>query len=236
MSTRTAPPMDDITLLGSALELVERRVRLAATARALAEADASAPPRRLSAKAWRAAALRQAGGDTALVATLRNVLTTRGAQFQKVAAYVDAIASAIREREWRGIPAELAPAPGTWRADREAAEREIALIGGFNLWHAIVLAVESVAERTPEAFGQVDDPVEEERQRQAPKDRADAALRAVEEIPLELLIGRAWTLGVEWNPVSNLARRLVDNAMNRSAGARRAPEQVGEVTLLGARR
>src|SRR5207244_1648481 len=99
---------------------------------------------------WRAGCLRQAGHDAALVEALAAVLRERGGQFPAVASYVHAMATQIRDGEWGGPPTTLTGAPATWRADREAAEREIALIGGgCNLWTCIALAVEDLAASDP---------------------------------------------------------------------------------------
>jgi len=225
--------MDEITLLSNALEFVERRVRMAAATKRLADADAAAPRRRLSVKAWRTGCLRQAGHDATLVQTLGTTLRERGAQYAGLVGYVEAMSKQIREGIWGGPPAELVPAPAVWNANREAAAAELALIGGgANVWTAIAVAVEDVYETSPAAFGDVDDPAEEARLRAAPKDRAEAALRDVEAIPVELLVGRAWRLGLALDPVEGLAQRLVDHGMNPPAVPRREPERVGEVADL----
>jgi hypothetical protein len=229
-------PMDDAATMSAALLVVEQRIRRAALAKREADADAVAPKRRLSLKAWRSGALRQAGGDVAPIERLRNVLETRGAQCPRVVSYIHAIGSSIREHEIRGIATELAPATATWRADREAAEREIVLTGtGANLWHAIVIAIDELAVTHPAAFGDVDDPDAEERQRRAPQDRAEAALRDVEAIPMPLLVGCAYDRGLELEPIAGLARRIVDHGM-RPPATRDADPVGGEVAFLGARR
>jgi len=226
-------PIYDAALFTSALELVERLIRSAALARALADADAAAPRRRLSVKAWRTGCLRQAGHDATLVQTLRSTLRERGAQYAGLVGYVEAMSKQIREGIWGGPPSELVPAPAVWNANREAAAAELALIGGAaNVWTAIAVAVEDVYETSPAAFGDVDDSAEEARLRAAPKDRAEAALRDVQEVPVEMLVARAWRLGLALDPVEGLAQRLVDHGMNPPAVPRREPERVGEVADL----
>ena len=101
-----------------------------------------------------------------------------------------------------GRPAcNLYGAPHVWDADRDAAAAELALVAvnGVNLWTTIAVALDDVHVGHPQAFGPVDDPVDEERQRQAPQARAAAALRDVSSLPVELLCGLAVIRGVAAN-------------------------------------
>jgi len=228
---------DEQTILSDAVAIADKRIRAAAETKRLADHEASAPRRRLSAKAWRAAALKQAGHDAALIEVLRLVLTTRGAQFPAVASYVNAMAATIREREWGGIPTALTGAPATWRADREAAEREIAVIGGgLNLWSCICVSISDLTALDPSVFGDLDDVDEEQRQRAAVKDHADAALRTLAATPMEILRGVALTRGITPNPESNIAERLVAHELaGRPAPAPARPRTPEGATLLAVR-
>ena len=115
-----------------------------------------------------------------------------------------------------GRPAcNLYGAPHVWDADRDAAAAELALVAvnGVNLWTTIAVALDDVHVGHPQAFGPVDDPVDEERQRQAPQARAAAALRDVSSLPVELLCGLAVIRGVAVEPRANLAERMVADEM-----------------------
>jgi len=241
-----AKTMTDQQVLDAGPEIALLRLHAAADAQRLADEAAARPARRLSARARVRGALRQAGGNAAPIQALRNVLATRARQFPNLAGYVDGVREAIRQDEWRGGPPdEFWPAPTTWRADCVAAEREIGLTGtNANLWHAYALAVEDLAETSPHVFGDLDDPAEEERQRKEPQRRAAEALAAWRAVPLELMVGMAFTREIGLDPLGNLPERLVAHAMNpapapspRGTAAPGSPSPaIGETVILGGTR
>ena len=227
----TKQMLTDYEIMEQAVQIAAMCLRRAAEMQKLADSEAARPRRRLSAKAWLAAALRQAGHDAVLIEVLRTVLQTRAAQYPGVASYVHAMAAAISQGEWRGVQAALTGAPASWRASREDAEREIAVIGGgMNLWSCVSLAIADLAASDPEAFGDCDDVDEEQRQRTA------VALATLAATPMEILLGLALARGIAVEPRANLAARLVAHEQAgapRPAARARTPE--GVALLTGAR-
>src|SRR6059036_858368 len=97
------------------------------------------------------------------VGTLAALLRERGAQYPALAAYTEAIGRQIASGTWGGPPVTFTAAPHVWDADRDAAAAELALVAvnGVNLWTTIAVALDDVHVGHPQAFGPVDDAVDE---------------------------------------------------------------------------
>ena len=211
--------------MSSSLELVERRVRVAALARAQAEAQQTAERQKLAPAAWRGPLLRQAGHGQDAVERLKEQLQEQSHLFSATRGYVHETSLMIGTSWWAPGPT----APLTPMSDRRTAETELARVGA-SVWTALLVAVDlAEATRSHEAFGPITDQAEYDRARRTVVDRAAAALADVEVIDERLLIAIAWRLGLALDPVENLAQRLVDHEMHPAAPARREPERVGEI-------
>jgi len=242
----------------------EAEVLLAEAVRARREHEATQSQARvkLSAKAWRRGILALSGHGEDVVDRLREALAKdprdqngRSINYRHVEEYAHAMAERIRQNGW--WEPGLGPAPLVAGVDYDRADTQIRNIPGANLYTAILLELEDLERRAPQAFGPLDDPKKYGEERRKVEDRAREALARFTEVPDEVLVSLAWRRGVEFpvdrEPVDEVRRRdfagvasrLVDDAM-RGAEPSAAPHwekgrrdtaapAIGEAILGGTR-
>ena len=224
--------MSELELMTAAVEAAAGRIRAAAVAQRAVDAQSSATRQKLAAVAWRAPLLRLAGHGQDEVERLKARMESQPHLFEATGGFLHEVAMMIGTAWW----APGSSAPRTPMTDRDRAEVELAR-DGFNLWTAIVVAVDHAeATRPREAFGPIKDQAEYDRARQVVVDNAAARLAEVAEIPPAWLLGWAVLCEVDIEPRESLPARLVADAMNGSPGrAERQEGIIGATLLTGAR-
>jgi hypothetical protein len=192
-------------------------------ARRAADAAQSAERVKLSAKGWRAGLLPLAGHGQDQADQLRELIRETPHLFKNVLAYLHDTSMMIRHDHWWGPGTEAPHTPG---ADRRQAETEPARVG-MNLFTALLVMIDDLAETQPSAFGPADDLRVYADARASIVEQAAIELASLRAAPVWVLVGHAHEQGVDLAPLGSLAQRLVEHELAgrsgplRGAGGRR---------------